>query len=74
MMTDPAEGQDSCQEPDREPLWRMEEMEYPPLDEETMAQIADEAFLEYDIREAECGHRSGVSQEPDTAFEEFQSS
>jgi hypothetical protein len=71
MMTDPAEGQDLSQQPDCEPLWHTDERKWPPLDEETIAQIADEAFLEYDIREAECGHRSGVSQESDSAFEEF---
>jgi len=43
---------------------------YPPLDEETMAQIADEAFLEYDIREAESGHRAGMPHPSDSAFDE----
>ena len=71
MMTDPAEGQDSYQQPDCEPLWHTAEMEWPRLDEETLAQIADEAFREYDIREAESGHRSGVAQESDSVFEEF---
>lgn len=28
------------------------DLEWPPLDEETINQIADESFLEYDIREA----------------------
>ncbi len=36
-----------------------------------LAQIADESFLEYDIREAENGHRSGVPHESGSAFEEF---
>jgi hypothetical protein len=43
---------------------------YPPLDEETMAQIADEAFLEYDIREAESEHRAGVAHQSASAIEE----
>ena len=31
---------------------RTRDMEYPPLDDETLARIADETFLEYDAREA----------------------
>jgi len=33
-------------------LRRAHDLELPPLDEETICQIADAAFLEYDIREA----------------------
>jgi hypothetical protein len=33
-------------------LQRTKDLEYPPLDEETISRIADESFLEYDIREA----------------------
>jgi len=69
-MTNPPEGRDSYQQPDCGPPGHTDETGWPPLDEETIAQIADEAFLEYDIREAESGHRSGVSQESDSAFEE----
>jgi len=40
----------------RDFLWeilrRTKELELPPLDEETINRIADESFLEYDIREA----------------------
>ena len=31
---------------------RTKDLEWPPLDDETINQIADESFLEYDIREA----------------------
>lgn len=31
---------------------RTKDMEWPPLDGETISRIADESFLEYDIREA----------------------
>jgi hypothetical protein len=34
-------------------LRRTREMEWPPLDDEALAQIADETFLEYDAREAD---------------------
>jgi hypothetical protein len=44
---------------------------YSPLDEETIIRIADDSFLEYDIREADSGHRSGVPHESGSAFEEF---
>jgi hypothetical protein len=33
-------------------LRRTKDMQLPPLDEETINRIADESFLEYDIREA----------------------
>ena len=33
-------------------LRRTKDLELPPLDEETINRIADESFLEYDIREA----------------------
>jgi hypothetical protein len=33
-------------------LRRIKDLESPPLDEETINRIADESFLEYDIREA----------------------
>jgi hypothetical protein len=33
-------------------LRRAVPLDYPPLDDETLARIADEAFLEYDAREA----------------------
>ena len=33
-------------------LKRVQEMDYPPLDDETLAQIADETFLQYDADEA----------------------
>jgi hypothetical protein len=31
---------------------RTKDLEWPPLDEEAISRIADESFLEYDIREA----------------------
>ena len=34
---------------------RAQEFEYPPLDDETLAQIADETFLMYDADEAADG-------------------
>lgn len=38
-------------------LRRSRDLEYPPLDDETINRIADESFLEYDRREAEdAGH------------------
>jgi hypothetical protein len=37
-------------------LRRAGELEWPPLDEETIDRIADESFLEYDIREAADAH------------------
>jgi hypothetical protein len=33
-------------------LRRTKDLEWPPFDEETINQLADESFLEYDIREA----------------------
>ncbi|HEV3164215.1 MAG TPA: hypothetical protein VGZ22_09295 [Isosphaeraceae bacterium] len=33
-------------------LRRTRETEYPPLDDDTLTRIADETFLEYDVREA----------------------
>ncbi len=33
-------------------LRRTKDLEWPPLDEEAISRIADESFLEYDIREA----------------------
>ena len=33
-------------------LRRTGELEFPPLDDETLTRIADESFLEYDAREA----------------------
>jgi hypothetical protein len=33
-------------------LRRSRDLEWPPLDEEAISRIADESFLEYDIREA----------------------
>ena len=33
-------------------LKRADQLEYPPLDDETIDRIADEAFVEYDLREA----------------------
>jgi hypothetical protein len=47
------------------------ESEYPPLDDETLSRIADESFLEYDIREAESEHRPEVPHESGSASEEF---
>jgi hypothetical protein len=47
------------------------ELKYPPLDEETISRIADESFLEYDIREAVSAHRSGAPQESGSTSEEF---
>jgi hypothetical protein len=47
------------------------EPNYPPLDEETISRIADESFLEYDIREAEREDRSDVPHESGSASEEF---
>src|SRR5207253_2090222 len=45
-----------------EVLRRTRDMEYPPLDEETLARIADETFLEYDVREAaDVGREQGGS-------------
>jgi hypothetical protein len=35
-----------------EVLRRTRDLEWPPLDDETIDRIADESFLEYDIREA----------------------
>ena len=48
---------DRMAEPDQrefvsEILRRTKDLELPPLDEETINRIADESFLEYDIREA----------------------
>ncbi len=48
---------DRLAEPDQrdflvEILRRTQDLELPPLDEETINRIADESFLEYDIREA----------------------
>jgi hypothetical protein len=48
---------DRLEEPNkRDFLWeiirRTKDLELPPLDEETINRIADESFLEYDIREA----------------------
>jgi hypothetical protein len=37
-------------------LQRSQKFEYPPLDDETLAQIADETFLMYDAEEAADGH------------------
>lgn len=36
-------------------LMRADQLEYPPLDNETIDRIADEAFLEYELREAADG-------------------
>jgi hypothetical protein len=36
-------------------LKRSQEFEYPPLDDETLAQVADETFLMYDAEEAADG-------------------
>jgi hypothetical protein len=33
-------------------LRRTKDLEWPPLDDEAISRIADESFLEYDIREA----------------------
>lgn len=44
---------DRIQGPDPETGQQAADTEYPPLDDETLAQIADETWLEYDIREAE---------------------
>jgi hypothetical protein len=48
-------------EPDRrefisEILRRTSDLEWPPLDDETISRIAGESFLEYDIREAADAH------------------
>ena len=37
-------------------LKRTQEMEYPPLDDETLAEIADETWQMYDADEAANGH------------------
>jgi hypothetical protein len=34
---------------------RSRDLDWPPLDDETIDRIADEAFLEYDLREANDG-------------------
>jgi hypothetical protein len=49
---------DRLAEPDRrefvlEILRRTREMDWPPIDDETIARIAEEAFLEYDAREVD---------------------
>jgi len=36
-------------------LRRVRDVDWPPLDDETIDRIADEAFLEYDLREANSG-------------------
>ncbi len=35
---------------------RTKDLEWPPLDEEAISRIADESFLEYDLREAADAH------------------
>jgi hypothetical protein len=51
---------DRLPEPDRweafcQIMRRSQELEYPPLDDETLAQIADETFLMYDAEETADG-------------------
>jgi hypothetical protein len=36
-------------------IHRSRDLDWPPLDDETIDRIADEAFLEYDLREANSG-------------------
>jgi hypothetical protein len=37
-------------------LRRTRELDWPPIDDETIDRIADESFLEYDLREAADGN------------------
>lgn len=55
---------DRSQASDSEANQHADDTEYPPLDEETLAWIADETWLEYDIRETEDMDREGDERAP----------
>jgi hypothetical protein len=52
-MVNLAQHHDPDQRPDPKAISLTEGEVWPPLDDETLAQIADENFLEYDAREAD---------------------
>jgi hypothetical protein len=54
-MVHPAQDRDPDQRPDPKALPYTVEGEWPSLDDEALAQIADETWLEYDAREADQG-------------------